>query len=109
MKVSDKDTKDTLAQSAKTKASAKTKNTSQRNYSSFESQRQRILDDLRKRKSRGVSTFRGRGPLGSPSIAARIFELKSVGHSIDKHWVKEPDQNHIMRRIACYVLLKEAQ
>lgn len=105
--MSDK-TKQTLAKAAKQTESVNLKGTKQLYSNALVSQRQRILEAMRQRRNKGVSTFYCRGQLGTVSPAARILELKQAGNNIDKYWVFEPDQNQVIHRIACYVLVKEA-
>ncbi len=69
---------------------------------STETQRQRVLEALRKAP---ITTLEARNELYIMGIAARIFELKAVGHNIVTHMVPVYDGGK--KKIANYVLLND--
>ena len=75
------------------------------NDNSAHSQRMRLLKKLRETD---VTTIEARRDLDILMPAARVFELRAIGHDIATVWTSAPTDCGRKHRIARYVLTREA-
>ena len=75
------------------------------NDNSAHSQRMRLLKKLRESN---VTTIEARRDLDILMPAARVFELRAIGHDIATIWTNAPTDSGRIHRIARYVLAREA-
>lgn len=68
---------------------------------SADAQRARLLDRLR---IGPVSTIEARRSLEILAPAARVMELRAMGHSIDTVWTHEQTDTGVSHRVGLYVL-----
>jgi hypothetical protein len=95
------------ADNGQKKGHPKAAHNSQANYNdnSAHSQRMRLLKKLRQSN---VTTIEARRDLDILMPAARVFELRTIGHDIATVWTSAPTDCGRTHRIARYVLSREA-
>jgi hypothetical protein len=85
--------------------SPRPKTQSKYNFNSAKYQRQRALVRLRKNPATTIE-LRREEDIMMP--AARVFELRALGHKIDTIWIEQPTECGRIHRVAQYVLIEEA-
>jgi hypothetical protein len=82
---------------------------SKKNNTTYAAQRARIHTALIEREARGMTTIEIREDLDCMSPAARVLELRELGHQIQTVWTVSENAQGNNHRNARYVLINIAE